>query len=342
MNSIELLAEKICSLEACSGTDRNAYTVFAERIHIARGPEASLEFFIEGSLESFGVSVVGQSLEWGTFRDIGAGRTFEALVLRAKAGSGSVRLMAHLAYEAFVLLEERPALSNADLLRALSPFVSIILERTLLSPRMQMGLTAELMLMVELLNFCEQQASRIDEQVCLDVWHGWESASRDFSAAGVAIEVKATSRDTRRHAVHPMYQLLSDQNNPGEQVYAFSVGLVPDASQSFRLLTMVDRVQSRLGDAARSRFEVLLSRYGGAGYQTDLRSYYQLESGFLATHSPTLFRVDHLRDILRPASFTEGTPPARAFSIRYDVSLDGLPSCSRSEREEVFARLLGL
>jgi len=92
-----------------------------------------------------------RSLVWGQFHDRRENRHFEALVLRAEGGDTAIRLMAHVAYEASQVLQSDPTATNADLLKRLAPFLSLIAQRSLLSLQSQMGLTAELLFLLELL-----------------------------------------------------------------------------------------------------------------------------------------------------------------------------------------------
>ena len=337
---IESLAREISRLEPCSGESRQAYTVAKARIHLARGPRDTIELFVEGDRASFGLAAVGHSLEWGTFYDLKGSRNFPALVVRTQDGDSAVRLMAHLAYEAARLVEHNPHVTNSELLEQLTPFISLVIQRSILSVQYQMGLTSELMLLLELLNFAERQDPPLDQRLALAAWKGWDSASRDFSGIGVAVEVKATSHDSRRHSVHPMRQLLPDPSRPDERVYIYSVGLRPDRSNSFRVLTAFDRVFARLDSDAQHEFAEKLGRYGGFGFHIELRSHYELDPGFSLVHAAALFRVDNVPDILRPESFVGGAPPSRAKRIRYDLLLEGLRPAPPQERDTVFRQLL--
>ena len=133
-----------------------------------------------------------------------------------------------------------------------------------------------------------------------------------------------------------MYQLLADPEGEPEEVYVSSVGLQTDRSRSFKLLTLIDRVLDRLSGVAADILVKNLAAYGGRqGFNLSQRRQYELEPGFLVTLVPTLYRVDSLRDILRPESFEGGTPPDRVSDIRYRVNLEGVPPTSDMERRRV-------
>lgn len=339
--TIESLAHQIAHLEQCSGQNRHAYTVVPNRVHLARGPHDTIELFLEGENVSFGAAAIGRSLEWGRFHDLNSGRDLSAVVLRIQEGATAVRLMAHIAYEAAKILERQSATPNSELLEQLNPFIAWVIQRTLLTTQQQMGLTGELLLLTELLNFVEQQAPPADKRLVLEAWKGWDSASRDFTGDGVAVEVKSTGEDTRRHTVHPIEQVLADPQRPGERVYVYSVGLRPDRSSSFRLLTAYRRAASCLTGDALQTFNDQLRHYGGSGFDPRLSAAYDLEIGFTLTHHGALFRTDNVPDLLRPESFVGGAPPSRAKRIRYQLVVEGLPVCRAAERDVVFLNLIG-
>lgn len=338
--TIESLALEVSQLESWDGSGRHALTIARERLHLARGPNDCIELFIEGPRASFGYTAIGKCLEWGEFHDRNARRQFSALVIRALDSATAVRLMAHVAYEALQLLAGKSEITNSDLLSRLQPFVSLVIDRSILTIESQMGLVGELMLINELLNFADAHVPRIDPTVVLSTWKGWDLAGRDFLGGKVAIEVKTTARTARQHTINAMSQLLSDVSRTDERVYVYSVGLRPDRSSSFRLMAAFDRVLVRLDGSARNQFVECSRKYGSLGLDSALRGYYDLEPGFVITHSPAIFQTDNSNEILRPNSFVGGVPPNRVSRIRYDFALEGLAAATEAERSEVYAELL--
>lgn len=335
--AIEQIAGVIEALGPPSGESRDAYTLADRRLHLALGPNDQIELFLEGARESFGTAAIGRSLEWGEYEDLNTSRSFPALVVRTGTHASQARLLAHLSYEALRLVTEQPGISNSELLTQLYPFLALVLRRKTLDVNQQMGLVAELLLLIELLNFAASQRPRIDSRSALACWTGWDSASRDFAGRGVAVEAKATRREARRHRIRPMYQLLP---SAGEHVFVYSVGLRPDRSRDFRMITVIDRVLERLEGDLHPVFLEAVGHYAGVGYDPALRPQYELEPGFLQTQGPALIRVDHVPDILRPDSFVGGEPPSRVQDLEYDVTLDGLPAATAREREQLFLDLL--
>lgn len=331
---LESLTTAIQGLRDAKGETRDALTIHATRLHIARGPERHIELFIEGDRESFGQVVVGHALEFGTYRELRGDREFSAVVVRAGSDDAWIRPMAHIAYEARHYLRANPVASNEHLLGHLTPYLEIVSDRDILSIDQQTGLAAELLFLDSVLNAAEEFGST--PEAAISSWTGWDSASRDFKGAGIAVEVKASRSSKRVHWVHPMYQLLADPAGEPEKVYVSSIGLQTDRSRPFKLLTVIDRLFQRLSGVAADNLAETLASYGGEhGFNLSRRRQYELEPGFLVTLSPTLYRVDSLCDILRPESFEGGAPPDRVSSIRYRVNLEGVPPASAAERRHV-------
>lgn len=331
---LESLTKAIQGLEDANGETRDALTLSPDRLHLARGPKRRIELFIEGDRDSFGQGAVGHALEFGTFRELRGRREFSAVVVRAGPDDVWIRPISHIAYEAQHYLLTHPVASNEQLLSYLTPYLEIVSDRDILSINQQTGLAAELLFLESLLNAAEGLGATAEAAV--SSWTGWDSASRDFKSAGVAVEVKASRSSKRVHWVHPMYQLLADPEGEPEEVYVSSVGLQTDRSRSFKLLTLIDRVLDRLSGVAADILVKNLAAYGGQqGFNLSQRRQYELEPGFLVTLVPTLYRVDSLRDILRPESFEGGTPPDRVSDIRYRVNLEGVPPTSDMERRRV-------
>ena len=335
--SVEALVERIVNLAPASGDQRDALTLWPCRLHLARNADDDFELFIEGPRESFGQSAVGHALEFGNYREVRDSREFPALVIRSGSGEGWVRPMAHLSYEALQAITQNPGISNQDLVEAIGPYLRLVVERQLLSTEQQLGLTGELIFLYEVLKAAT--ALGVSSQTALSRWTGWDSATRDFKGGGVAVEVKTTGSAARHHWVHPIYQLLPEPST-SEQVFVYSVGLRVDRSRSYRLTTAVERIFECVSGDAKQVFLGQLERYGGVGFDTGQKRQYELEPGFLVTQPPTLYRVDQLRDILRPESFVGDGPPDRVLDLRYRVNLDGLPGVSQVDRERLLRELL--
>ncbi len=336
---VEGLVELIGQLTRLPGEERDAYTVIAHRLHLARNADDCIELFIEGPSESFDQSALGRGLEYGQYRDARTGCVFSALVIRSATGGIWERPMAHLAYEAIQAVNRNGDITNEELLAIVSPYLRLVVERHLLSAEQQIGLTGELIFLQELL--IAANSFGISGRAALDCWKGWDSASRDFKGGGVAVEVKATGGASRQHWIHPIYQLLP---NPAtrERVYIFSLGLRIDRSRDFRLTTVISRVLEMLAPDLQESFRHQLGQYGGSGFAFADWRQYKLEPGFLVTLPPSIFRVDNLKESLRPEAFVDGRLPSRVADLRYVLSLEGLPIVTHAERDEVLQELLSV
>lgn len=336
---VESLVERIDALAPSNGEERDALTLWPNRLHLARNAEDQVELFIEGPVESFGRGAFGNGLEHGKFQEVKDRRTFPALVVRGGPGKPWARPMAHLGYEALRTIRANPDVSNEDVLQAIGPYLALALRAEVLSVEHQLGLTGELIFLRQLL--AEAKESGTSALGAVACWTGWDSATRDFCGPSVAVEVKTTGGDARHHWVHPPYQLLPAPGS-GERVFVFSVGLRVDRSRAYKLTTAVERVVELLSGEAEQAFWERLGQYGGVGFDRSQWRRYELEPGFLATQSPTLYRVDHLQEILRPEAFVGSTLPARVLDLSYRVNLEGLPSIPVGEREALIRALLGL
>ena len=338
LQSVEALVERIHGLAHSKGEERDALTLWPKRLHLARNAEDQVELFIEGPVESFGRGALGNGLEHGKFQEVRDRRKFPALVVRGGAGVPWARPMAHIGYEALRTIRSNPDVSNEDVLEAIGPYLALALRAEVLSVEHQLGLTGELIFLRELL--AEAKGSGMSALTAIACWAGWDSATRDFCGTGVAVEVKTTGGEARHHWVHPPYQLLPTPGS-GERVFVFSVGLKVDRSRAYKLTTAVERVAEFLSGEAEQAFWERIAQYGGVGFDRNQWRRYELEPGFLATQSPTLYRVDQLEEILRPEAFVGRTLPARVLDLSYRVNLEGLPSIPVGEREALIRALLG-
>lgn len=340
MHTVESIAQEIAALEPSAGLSRRAFTIVDSRLHCARGPNDALELFIEGTKESFGHSAIGRSLDWGIYHDQTTDRTFSALVVRAAPWGAVLRVMAHLAYEAGRLASEKPAIANDELLQQLTLFIELVVQPAVLSVKSQMGLVGELMFLTELVNFSARQTPVIDARLAVLAWKGWQSAARDYYNGSIAVEVKATANASRIHRIGSLNQLVPRPEEGLLSIYVYSVGLRPDSSSHYRLITAFDRLCSSLTMAGREILLTALSKYRESGFDESMRSRYELEPGFVVSLQPQLFRVDNVPEILRRESFANGRLPARVVNIEYDVTLEGLQPVDTALREQIMRMLV--
>ena len=325
------------NLDSASGGDRRAETLIQNRLHLTRGSDSEFELFFEGEKESFGNQRIGRMFSWGIYHDLNTNRNISALVVSASNRSGNSRLLAHVAYESKRILTENPSIDNESLLFEISPFLSLIVQTHVMPVSKQMGLTGELILMEQLLNFATTK--RIHHSRVLNAWKGYDSSDRDYYANGIAIEVKASGSRNRVHMISSIEQLLLSQEPKEERLYVYSVGLSSDASRDYRLVTQIDNVERLLDPALHDTFYEFLENYCGEGYYRDLRDRYNLEPGFTIYPTGGLIQIDDDVDILRYSSFVSGTLPRDVETVNYKARFDD-PNMSREQIENIYTKLL--
>lgn len=337
--NLESLVRILEGLDSATGGDRRAHTLVENRLHLTRGSDSEFELFIEGESDSFGEQMIGSMFSWGHYHDLNTNRDISALVISADNRSGHSRLLAHVAYESERILTENPEIDNESLLFGISPFLSLIVQSQVMSVAKQMGLTGELILMEQLLNYATEKG--IHHSRVLNAWKGYVSADRDYYANGIAIEVKASGSRNRVHMISSIEQLLLSEEPEEEQLFVFSIGLSSDASRDYKLVTQIDNVERVLSSTLHDDFYDHLARYCGEGYHRNLRDRYNLETGFSISPPGGLIAIDENVDILRYASFVSGRLPRDVDSVNYKARFAD-PDFSREEIESIFSIMLAV
>jgi hypothetical protein len=337
-HNLEALVQIIESLGSAVGGDRKAHSLVINRLHLTRGIESEFELFIEGERESFGEQMIGSLFSWGNYHDINTNRNIAALVISADNRIGNSRLLAHVAYESERILIENPGIDNESLLYEISPFLSLIIQSKVMSVPKQMGLTGELILMEQLLNFANEKG--IHHSRVINSWKGYDSADRDYYANEIAIEVKASGSRNRTHMISSIEQLLLSEEPKEEQLFVYSIGLSPDASRDYKLITQIDNIERILNPSLHEEFYVHLQEYCGEGYHKNLRDRYNIETGFSISPSGGLINIDDNVQILRYTSFVSGILPRDVESVNYKARFND-PNLSREEIVNIFSKMLG-
>lgn len=336
---LESLVRILEGLDAATGGDRRAHTLVGNRLHLTRGSDSEFELFIEGERDSFGEQMIGGMFSWGHYHDLNTNRDISALVISADNRSGHSRLLAHVAYESERILYENPEIDNESLLFEISPFLSLIVESHVMPVTKQMGLTGELILMEQLLDFATENG--VHHSRVLNAWKGYDSADRDYYANAIAIEVKASGSRSRIHMISSIEQLLLSEEPKEERLFVYSIGLSSDASRDYKLITQIDNVERALDPALHDDFYDYLARYCGEGYHRNLRERYNLETGFSISPPGGLIAIDENVDILRYTSFVSGILPRDVDSVNYKARFNE-PDFSREDVENIFSIMLSV
>ena len=337
--NLETLVEILDGLPDAIRGDRTAHTLISDRLHLTRGDDSEFELFIEGEIESFGSQMFGSIFSWGVYHDTSTNRDISALVISADDRAGHSRLLAHIAYESERIVRQDPNITNEALLFSLSPFLSLIVQSRIMPVPKQMGLTGELILMEDLLNFATRKG--IHHSRVLNAWRGYENSERDYYSNSIAIEVKASGSRNRVHKISSIEQLLLSEEPKEEQLYVYSIGLSQDTSRPYKLITQIDNVERVLDPLLHDDFYDYLAQYCGEGYHRNLRERYNLETGFTISPSAGLIKIDDSVDILRYSNFTTERLPNDVEGVTYKARLSD-PDISRTEVEELYSIMLGI
>lgn len=341
MTTVEELVAIFESIPPASGNEWDVKPLVADRLHLSRGPAGEFVIFVEGERETFGLlpKLAGQHHN-PSVADAESGRVFPALRLSSPTTPHANRSMAHVAYELARKLEASPGLSNEELFSEIG-WVLVLLgaHHGLLSMERQKGLAGECFLLRDLLVQARQQG--VGPHVVLQRWWGHDTSKRDFSAQGIAIEVKTTGNDERLHQINDMHQL--DPQDPSEKLYLYSIGLKFDPTGPIKLPTAIQNVVDQLVHAdgsphieARSLFQAQLSRYG---YREAHAEYYAASPGFLAPHLTGRLFSEAGLPRLRMSDFVGAELPTGVAQIGYVLRVEAEPLTDEAA-SYVFAELL--
>jgi hypothetical protein len=339
--TLEGIANALHSLTPAQGETWNVQTLVPSRLHLTRGPNGEYAVFIEGDLGSFGpLPPYGGLGHSDSIVGVPTGRTFPALRLQSADELVGNRVIAHIAYELAMRLARDPGASNRDLLHSVSWVLLLLGAREgVLTPERRAGLVGECLLLRRLILMARSMS--LPPTVALERWWGHGKARRDFAAVGIGIEAKATSANSRTHAVG-MDQL--DPFQPGEQVYVFSVGIKTDVTAPKKLPDFILDVESQLVDPvsgvpdepALRMFRGQLRAYG---YDPVFDPIYRAAPGYAKPHLlPALFPETEL-DRLRLSSFVGGQLPSMVSAVHYNLSITS-PELPSPSADALLARLL--
>ena len=335
VSTLEEIVSVAASLRPPNGSRRFARELVPGRVFIAIGPTEKIELFFKGGRTSFLGASGGRAFEWGEYQMEGSSIPLPALVVRTESGDTGLRLAAHVGYEACRILAEEESVTNAGLLDRLQPFLSLVIQSSLLSSNEQTGLMGELLFLHRLMISVPRDSDQ--KLAALNAWTGPDASRRDFFANGVAVEVK-TSSSGSRHVV-AFEQMLPDESDPEESLYLCSVRVRRDTSAPLRLPEQVNRIVEALDSKGLADlFFDRLRQYGSKGYEPSMAGRYEMESGFFV-EEPVLRKIDRSTPVLRPESFREGEPPVNVFGLRYTLEVSGIKSLSVREFQQVLRGL---
>ncbi|MCR2816578.1 PD-(D/E)XK motif protein [Microbacterium jiangjiandongii] len=266
----------------------------AEVVGVARDTEGRLELLLRGpQLVAVSRSVNDASDYRPVFRD---DRTsFEATRIVFPA------LMHFDQVAAFICIELLRNGADNDLPRAFARTEAIIelaIENLTLSNQALIGLVGELLLL-------EALCRRADDARVAEIiagWHGWQRSARDLELWGTGIEVKTTTGMASSHRVEGVHQV--ERSDQEDRLLLVSIGLQRaeiDAGNGFTVPSLVERIASRMGEAAVSpevieRFIAHVAEYGassGTGYDHTTQA---ADPAYAISFLTTFFRAYDMDD----------------------------------------------
>jgi hypothetical protein len=280
-HEFEQIREKIATAEQPLASDQRKPVWFAggERIGIARDQSGRFEIFL---------AVVGLRVTSAVIRRYVAedswrradGREFAASRIVIPGDPHFIGVVALIVDE---LLRNGFDINPQLAFVRSEALIEMALERAGVSDESVLGLLGELIVLEQFLVLHPAPGIR---HRFLDIWTGYQRASRDFSGNGVSIEVKATTRNRSRHHISNLDQVTptSTQSGSGsDALFLVSVGLLPSQTSGRSVASQADRICQLLTrdlpteEAAHlcGSFLQCLRQYGvapggGVGYDHDL------------------------------------------------------------------------
>ncbi len=345
MESIEDIQALFSGIQLADPSEHRWYiepvpSLASSRILLSRGPHpGDYCLFIKGPLRSFGRLPSLASIEHKEdAKDAITGETFPALRISAPRIPQGNPAVTHIVYELIRQIGEDPEVDNASLIRRVVWILEILGRKGApMSPENQRGLAAECLLLSQLLT--RGREIGVGPEAVIDKW---VRGRRDFFGGGIAIEVKATSYNVRRHHISSLGQL--DKDDDSEKVFIYSVGLRHDPSTLRCLPDYLQAVEEQLAapsgnplPAAQEAFERNLA---SAGYDSSHEGLYRSGEGILQNTvlPPRLFRVEGL-DRLTISSFKNDQLPSGVVSVSYDIEIFSEP-LSLSAMNEILDSLM--
>jgi len=342
MQSIQEIEQAFQGLDRAIASRWRLQTLVPERLHLSQDHTGQWTIFLEGNADTFGRLPLLNGLEHrADAQDATSGRVFGALRISGPGGDNGNAAIAHIAFELERKLSVAADLDNLTLLSAVDWIMRLLGKETrLLDENQQHGLVAECLLLQRLLQVAREEG--ISAQTVLERWWGPVGGKRDFAAAGIAIEVKSTALNSRRHHIASIDQL--EPLSPNELVFLYSVGIKSEPTYERTVATYLADVEQAIVDhsgspdvVARNSFRLKVT---SAGYDFGLEELYRSQPGLLPnqTMPPHLYRVEDL-DRLRIGSFKDDRLPSMVSSVAYDLEIDA-PPLNEMESRTVLVKLI--
>lgn len=219
----EELRDKIALLQPAGEDERRSlvWCSDAQLLAATRGVHGELEILVIGPRLVSENALVREILDYDTWKRVD-GSTITASRIVLPPAEPFDAITAFLCTE---LLRNNVDADPQQALRASEPIIETVLQRSLMQTDSVVGLTGELLVILQLLRSDPKSLRRV-----LRSWHGPTRAARDLQLGGVGVEVKTTRGSTSSHHVEGVRQVEVGHGVGGVAesfLYLVSIGLEP-------------------------------------------------------------------------------------------------------------------
>jgi hypothetical protein len=332
MASFEDIRQRIDAVDLPKASDQRAPVWFASgnAIGVARDLGGRFEVFLAADGIVVSSSVIKRHLVEDRWRRSNGEEFFAARILIP----GDPHFVGVAALIVSELLRNGFAIDPRTAFTLSESLIEIALERSGISDSAVLGLLGELIVLEQAIVLHPEPGMR---QRALDLWTGYQRASRDFTGVRASIEVKATTRNRSRHQISNLDQVTPNEGPGGSTstgLYLISIGLVPSESAGRSVSSQVETICGLLerglasDDAARLRgaFLQCLRCYGVqpgqlGGYDHEVMRSWML---FSARWETVFLRVYDMCDVLVRVPRRSDFAPFRHLvdgSVEFDIDL---------------------
>ena len=175
-----------------------------------------------------------------------------------------------------------------------------------LSESSEIGLFGELL-------FLEFLVRSVGRGPAMRAWHGPDAEEHDFALGAIAVEVKTTSLERRKHRIATLSQL---EPLPGTPLFLLSVQITRgNSSDSCSLPELIGRVRSAMGDDV-SRLEERLSSQGWTADHDELH-----QTRWRLRSAPRAYAVTRTFPSLTSAALQQAVDLSLVSDVTYSIDV---------------------
>lgn len=325
MTTYEEIRACVSELATPAGDKRNLHWILRDVAAIGRTAKDAYELFICGEQLEASYPLTKDALHHDEWR--GDGPSFLASRITFPNAPHFCAVASSIAVE---LLREGLETSPQAAFAAIEPLIELALERSALGPAKRLGLVGELYALRGLIAKWPERSSWV-----LSSWQGHRQSSYDFIFGSLAVEVKTTRRNERRHRFSGLEQIEAiGAANALTGLRLLSVRVVESPESGMSIPELTERIVQALGGASHPTslaFLDRLSQYGGGGAATydhaRMAGWDVYRTKYLLNGTPLLYDLlDEDLALLR-YSHLDGTyvdPDSISFSAVFPEVVNGL------------------